>query len=1254
MWPDYVCTLRNYFSPVRMRGPELPERVVVLEWRKRQKEFRQDVLLPRRVWGTEAIGQLFEYHIEAYCSVHDPKYFGNDDYEIDLDAIKGTQITLIFSDAYEKEHRRYWPLTKRDRTGEREISGMVESAEIASAEGDALVYQFVIRPWWWRATLCMNSRVFVGMDAAIPNILRNVLSKYSNDIEFRFNQGLDPRHNAFRRAFIRQAWETDWDFCMRLCEEFGYLVWFEHHDEKHVLVIADNTRGCQEQSLPYDTLEYRPEGGHHQRVHIADLSWRTSVAVEKITVTDHSYISPRLSRNSLSYRAQYSVKGEDESQTNFHGRLQSYEPAEYAQPDTYNHDGRDAEDWEADAQHLARVKLEAQRGQRKRVRGRGELSGLEIGKTFALTDHPYDNANGDYLVLACKLDIRGAPGPSELFLHYSFDASFELHPKDEPYRMPQVTERPRLRDKEYAVIVGSADFEMTIDEYNRVRIQYAWDRQGDFNGRNSIWVRVAQPWQGNQMGTVMHGRHGQQVIVDYINGDPDRPIVTAFVPDVNNMPAWKLPKNQALTGIVTRSLGRGATTNHLAFDDTLGRQQVQLASDHAKSSLSLGYITRIEGNAGRQEARGEGFELNSVKAGVLRSLGMYISTFVHGTAGGMVKEMRETVARLTQARQQHEDLSQLAARHQAQTPESGQNDVTSTIKAQNEAIRGDAQTSENMFPELSRPDIVLASAAGIATSADDSTHMASRRDHAITAGRDASVSSGRSFFVAAREAISMFAYQLGLKLVAAYGNVEIKAQNDGIDATANKDVNITSENGTIYINAKRVVITAGGSRLAVGSEGLQGFTSADFLVHAASHATDGPVSVPSHLAQIAPYPMQISCAALTGAMSSAVGPADHVLPAPPANVPAPAPAPAPATAANLLPAAGTATPFDAGTPTRFEPTLVGTPEQSGSTSAQTIPVVDTTIEPCQRTLRDIPKSTVTWDMESGNYWGVYADGSPWLDPTTKKQKFVRYAGSKGTFNIVFDAASKTITMQVIVLVVPMRVRKVDPRNPKIIDIVPYESGRDNDPRHADSFMKEPRPAKAITNLPEMKSEIEKFLNKNKYKLTIKKCPKSSENDGESSCATQVTVKFVIDFVTDAKEAHHAQVNLYPLSERADAANWGELNVQRDDKDTKWIPIPNEHVQQHETGHLFSFPDEYYDQGGAVYKEYIDKQQQIDLVLAVASPDKGMWQGIGRTTLMGPGVYTPGVKVPSYYLNRVRDWFGRQTGWDWKIIPHIEA
>ncbi|WP_129563914.1 type VI secretion system Vgr family protein [Paraburkholderia dokdonensis] len=804
---------RLYVSPVRMQGHALPEYVLEWEFRKRTYKAHQDVLVPRRVSGHEGIGQLFEYRIEAVYSVVDPAYFGRYDRDIDLDAIKGSHITLTFKDAYRNDIHR--SKTERERTGEREISGMVESAGILGTEGGALVYEFVIRPSWWRATLCRNSRIFTDSD--ITRILQTVLTPYSHEIEFRVKFDTRFNHEASQRDFIRQAWETDWDFCMRLCEEFGYVIWFEHHDRKHVLVIADCIRACQEQSAPYDTLSYHPDGGHIDREHITHLSWRTSVALDRVVVNDHSYMSPRLRRNSEPYRGQYGPARREHDES-----LESYESAEYAQPDTTRYSRRDDDAWKKDAQHLARVKLEARRGQRLRAQGRGALRGIEAGKTFTLIDHPHGEANNDYLVLSCTLDIRAMPGMSGRSTGYSFETTFELYPAREPYRMPQVTPRPRLEDLEYAVIVGPNDAEILIDAYNRVLIQYAWDCEGEFNGGTSIWVRVAQPWQGDQMGTVMHGRCGQQVLVGYVNGDPDRPVVVAFVPDVNNMPAWKLPDNHALSGMVTRSLGHGSTTNHLAFDDTENRQQLQIASDHGKSSLSLGYNTRIDGNQGRQDPRGEGFELRTDRWGALRAaLGLLLTTFGRDNATGKVKDMGETVARLTQARQQHEDLSQIATRHQAQTSDSSQSDATSTIKAQNDAIKGGTQTGDGEFPELSRPDMVMASAAGIATTASDSTHMASHYDHAITAGRDVSVSSGRSFFASVRGAISMFAYQLGLKLIAAKGKVVIQAQSDQMELDALKDLLVRSTDGKIIINAaKEVWIGAGGSYIQINGSGI--------------------------------------------------------------------------------------------------------------------------------------------------------------------------------------------------------------------------------------------------------------------------------------------------------------------------------------------------------------------------------------------------------------------------------------------------
>jgi type VI secretion system secreted protein VgrG len=291
--------------------------------------------------------------------------------------------------------------------------------------------------------------------------------------------------------------------------------------------------------------------------------------------------------------------------------------------------------------------------------------------------------------------------------------------------------------------------------------------------------------------------------------------------NANNQPGWQLPANQWLSGLRSRMQG-GVSSNHLVLDDTKGKQQAQLASDHGKSSLSVGYNTRIDGNAGRQDARGEGFELRTDLWGALRAaMGLLVTTFGRSGAAGEVKEMAGTVARLTQARAQHEDLSRLAQQHNAQTLDASQADAASTIKTQNEAIRGNGGRAGNDFPELTRPDMVLASAAGIATMATDSTHMASQNDHAITAGRDVSYSAGRAYHVAARGAVSLFAYQQGMKFIAARGAWVAQAQSGPMSLAALGDVTVSSTDGRIVITAsKEVWIGAGGSYVQINGSGI--------------------------------------------------------------------------------------------------------------------------------------------------------------------------------------------------------------------------------------------------------------------------------------------------------------------------------------------------------------------------------------------------------------------------------------------------
>jgi len=235
----------------------------------------------------------------------------------------------------------------------------------------------------------------------------------------------------------------------------------------------------------------------------------------------------------------------------------------------------------------------------------------------------------------------------------------------------------------------------------------------------------------------------------------------------------------------------------------------------------VGYITRINGNKGRTDERGRGFELATQLWGVVRAMqGLAITTDTRGAAAP-VKDVNGAVQRLIDARQQHEDLSALAKKHQAQDAMMGQHDAVQTIKTQNDAIKGGKLSlRDNPFPEMTRPDLTLASAAGIATTAADSTHQASGSDHSVTAGRDYSGSAGRHYHFVARGTISMFAYQQGMKFYAAHGPVQIQAQAGPMGLAAQGDIEVTSD-GKIIITAKdELWLGANGSYIRINGSGI--------------------------------------------------------------------------------------------------------------------------------------------------------------------------------------------------------------------------------------------------------------------------------------------------------------------------------------------------------------------------------------------------------------------------------------------------
>jgi type VI secretion system secreted protein VgrG len=825
--------------PVTLRGRALPERAVAVVHGRREQEYYQSVLAPRRVTGHEGIGELFEYRIEAVPSVAEYPFSPLRDEDIDLAAIKGSPVTLTFRNIYRRNHSAQ---SARARSGDREIHGVIASADITGTEGGAVIYEFTLRPRLWFATIARNSRIFTAEQYGdVTNVLCEVLRPYQVSIDLRVCHSATPS-----RDFLRQAEETDWAFFMRLCEEFGYLIWFEHRDGNDVLVIADDIRACVAQDRPFDTLVYHPDGGFIDQQYVTDLAFRSTITLDGVMVHDHNYLSPRVTPSSSPYREQYMapLERDESSPTGQPFEFKSYEAAAYAQPQTDRRPPQDDTSWHDDAKHLARVKLEAARGTRIRVQACGPLAGIEAARTLTVMDHPHDEIDGDYVVLNCRLDMHIPGNTSNAQAEPKMETQLELHPADEPYRMPQVTPRPKITSQERAIIVGWTQFKMSVDQYNRALIQYPWDLEGNLNGNTSIWVRLALPWQGDRMGAVMHARHQQEVLVSYVDGDPDRPIITAFLPNANNMPPWELPKNQALTGIVSRNLGDGGTTNHLALDDTRDQPQAQLASDHKTSSLSLGYITRIVANVGRQDARGEGFELRTDEHGVVRAaLGLLLTTVARLTARGKVKEIDETVGRLTGARDIHESAAQQAQAHGAQNAQCDQTEVTAAMKRTNAELRGKpGDEYRNPFPEFEAPHLVLSSAADIVADAAHNAHFASLEHTAITAGGHVSIAAGKSLLASVRGAVSFFANK-ATTLIAGE-RFRIESQTDALDLIARKVVNILSEQAEIRLTARRIVLNGGGSELAIDGAGIVGHTNGQFLVHAATHETADPDAKP--------------------------------------------------------------------------------------------------------------------------------------------------------------------------------------------------------------------------------------------------------------------------------------------------------------------------------------------------------------------------------------------------------------------------
>ncbi|HSN69951.1 MAG TPA: type VI secretion system tip protein TssI/VgrG, partial [Steroidobacteraceae bacterium] len=352
--------------------------------------------------------------------------------------------------------------------------------------------------------------------------------------------------------------ETDFNFLSRLLEQEGIYYYFEHTAQKHTMVLADDP-SAHRSADGYDTVPYYPPTtatAHRVRDHLSAFSIRASVQPGAFATTDFDF-----EKSTQSLAGSYAAAGK-----HTHGGFEIYDyPAELGKLDA------------STSKRVARTRTEELRARALLAEARGDAVGLATGAKFTLENHPRDDLNKDYVIVASTCTVSsdayrtGASGDAP-----DLEVSLEAIEATVPYRPERITPKPVIHGAQTAIVVGKAGEEIDTDKYGRVKVQFHWDREGKKDENSSCYIRVAQVWAGAKWGGIHIPRIGQEVIVHFLEGDPDQPIITGRVYNGQSMPPYGLPANATQSGIKSRSSKQGAESNfnEIRFEDKKGSEEL--------------------------------------------------------------------------------------------------------------------------------------------------------------------------------------------------------------------------------------------------------------------------------------------------------------------------------------------------------------------------------------------------------------------------------------------------------------------------------------------------------------------------------------------------------------------------------------------------------------------------------------------------------------------------------------------------------
>ncbi len=485
----------------------------------------KDVLLLRGFSGQEGVSRLSNFDLDLLS--HDP--------DIKFEDIIGKRVTLRVTLGSEK--KRYF-------------NGFISRFSQTGSDRGLANYRATMVPWTWFLTRTSDCRIF--QKKTIPAIIEQVFKDLGfTDYKLQLQGSFEPRD------YCVQYRETDFNFVSRLMEQYGLLYFFEHEKDKHTLVIADDPSAhqpCPEQQ----DAKWDPQGsGALAEDVITSFQWEQTLRPGKYAVTDYNFETPSTSLDA-EMKTTIEVGG--------NSKLEIYDfPGEYTK--------------KKEGEAIAKLRMEEEEAQYFVASGTSSCRAFTSGYRFDLKDYVRKDMNQAYVLTSLHhtATVGGTYTTTTIGKDESaYTNSFTCIPHKVPFRPPQVTPKPVIQGVQTAVVVGKAGEEIWTDNYGRVKVQFHWDREGKYDEFSSCWTRISQNWAGKQWGAMFLPRIGQEVIVEFIEGNPDWPIITGRVYNAEQMPPYPLPGEQTKSTIKSNSSKGGAGSNELRFEDKKGGEEIYL------------------------------------------------------------------------------------------------------------------------------------------------------------------------------------------------------------------------------------------------------------------------------------------------------------------------------------------------------------------------------------------------------------------------------------------------------------------------------------------------------------------------------------------------------------------------------------------------------------------------------------------------------------------------------------------------------